>query len=324
MNDALLIAVSALDATLRLSAPLIFCAMAGVFSERSGIVDIGLEGKMLAGAFAAAATAAVTGSVWLGLFCALGVSVAMALLHGFACITHKGNQVVSGLAINILASGLTVALGIAWFQRGGQTPALEADARFAAITLPGADSVADLPIIGVVYSELLSGHNILVYIAFLSVPLTAWVLYNTRFGLRLRAVGENPQAVDTAGISVAWLRYRSVICAGLLCGLAGAYLSTAQNAAFLKDMSAGKGYIALAALIFGKWRPTQAMLACLLFGFLDALAARLQGVELPLVGEIPVQLMQALPYILTVILLAGFIGRAIAPKAIGIPYSKER
>jgi len=324
MNDAILIAISALDATLRLSAPLIFCAMAGVFSERSGIVDIGLEGKMLAGAFAAAATAAVTGSVWLGLLCAVGVSVAMALLHGFACITHKGNQVVSGLAINILASGLTAALGIAWFHRGGQTPSLVADARFSSITLPGADAVADIPIVGVVYSELLSGHNILVYLAFLSVPLTAWVLYRTRFGLRLRAVGENPQAVDTAGISVAWLRYRSVICAGVLCGFAGAYLSTAQNAAFLKEMSAGKGYIALAALIFGKWRPAQAMLACLLFGFLDALAARLQGVDLPLIGEIPVQLMQALPYMLTVILLAGFIGRAVAPKAIGIPYSKER
>ena len=324
MNDLLLMLVSILDSTIRVSAPLILCAMAGVFSERSGIVDIGLEGKMLAGAFAAAATAAVTGSAWLGLGCAIIVSVGMALLHGFACITHRGNQVVSGLAINILASGLTVTLGIAWFAQGGQTPQLEGDARFAALELPGAAAVADVPLLGAIYSELISGHNVLVYLALLSVPLTWWVLFRSRFGLRIRAVGENPQAVDTAGISVAWLRYRAVICAGFLCGIAGTYLSTAQNAAFLKDMSAGKGYIALAALIFGKWHPKAALFACLLFGFLEALSVRLQGVALPVIGEVPVQLMQALPYVLTVVLLAGFIGKAIAPKAIGIPYNKER
>ncbi|WP_271272374.1 ABC transporter permease [Aliamphritea hakodatensis] len=324
MNDVLLMLVSILDSTIRVSTPLILCAMAGVFSERSGIVDIGLEGKMLAGAFAAAATAAVTGSAWLGLGCAIIVSVGMALLHGFACITHRGNQVVSGLAINILASGLTVTLGIAWFAQGGQTPQLSGDARFAALEFPGAAAVADVPVIGAIYSELLSGHNLLVYIALLAVPLTWWVIFRSRFGLRLRAVGENPQAVDTAGISVAWLRYRAVMCAGLLCGIAGTYLSTAQNAAFLKDMSAGKGYIALAALIFGKWHPKAALFACLLFGFLEALSVRLQGVQLPVIGEVPVQLMQALPYVLTVILLAGFIGKAIAPKAIGIPYNKER
>ena len=316
--------ISALDSTLRLATPLILCAMAGLFSERSGVVDIGLEGKMLAGAFAAAATAAVTGSLWLALFAAVGVSVVMALLHGFACITHKGDQVVSGLAINILAAGLTVALGIAWFHRGGQTPALASDQRFRPIEWPFADSVSDVPFLGTLYSELLSGHNLLVYLAFLAVPLTYAMVYKTRFGLRLRAVGENPQAVDTGGISVAWLRYRAVIMAGILCGLAGAYLSIALGAGFVRDMSAGKGYIALAALIFGKWRPVPAMLACLLFGFLEALATRLQGVDLPLVGQIEVQFMQALPYVLTVILLAGFIGRAIAPKAIGVPYSKDR
>jgi simple sugar transport system permease protein len=181
-----------------------------------------------------------------------------------------------------------------------------------------------VPILGPVYAELLSGHNLLLYVALMAVPLTAWIVFKTRFGLRLRAVGENPQAVDTAGISVAWLRYRAVIMAGLLCGLAGAYLSIALGAGFIKDMSAGKGYIALAALIFGKWRPFPALFACLLFGFLEAVATRMQGVQLPVVGEIDVQLMQALPYILTVILLAGFIGRAIAPKAIGTPYSKDR
>jgi simple sugar transport system permease protein len=324
MSDFLLILVSTLDSTIRVSTPLILCAMAGLFSERSGIVDIGLEGKMLAGAFAAAAVASVSGSAWLGLTAALAISVSMALLHGFACITHRGNQVVSGLAINILASGLTVTLGIAWFHQGGQTPLLSGDARFLAIDLPGAVALADVPVIGAIYSGLISGHNALVYLAFVTVPVTWWIVYQTRFGLRLRAVGENPQAVDTAGISVFWLRYRAVICAGLLCGIAGAYLSTAQNASFIKEMSAGKGYIALAALIFGKWRPKTALLACLLFGFLEALTVRLEGVAFPLIGEVPPQFMQALPYILTVILLAGFIGKAVAPKAVGIPYVKER
>ncbi|NRP57313.1 MULTISPECIES: ABC transporter permease [unclassified Marinobacterium] len=316
--------ISALDSTLRLAAPLILCAMAGLFSERSGIVDIGLEGKMLAGAFAAAAMTAVTGSVWLGLLAAILVSIMMALLHGFACITHRGDQVVSGLAINILAAGLTVVLGIAWFRRGGQTPSLTSEERFGPLTWPLSEWLSDVPLLGPIYTELLSGHNLLVYVALMAVPLTAWIVFKTRFGLRLRAVGENPQAVDTAGISVTWLRYRAVIMAGLLCGLAGAYLSIALGAGFIKDMSAGKGYIALAALIFGKWRPFPALFACLLFGFLEAVATRMQGVQLPVVGEIDVQLMQALPYILTVILLAGFIGRAIAPKAIGTPYSKDR
>ncbi|MFD2207437.1 ABC transporter permease [Kiloniella antarctica] len=324
MDDTLLLLISTLDSTLRVSTPLILCAMAGIFSERSGIIDIGLEGKLLAGAFAAAAGAAVSGSAFIGLGAAIITSIMMALLHGFACITHRGNHVVSGLAINILASGLTVTLGVAWFHKGGQTPNLSGDARFSPITLPGAETFADIPLLGHVYTELLSGHNLLVYVAFLAVPITWWILYKTRFGLRLRAVGENPQAVDTAGISVAFLRYRAVICAGILCGIAGAYLSTGQNAAFGKEMSAGQGYIALAAMIFGKWKPLPGLLACLLFGFLDAMAVRLQGVSFPGIGEIPVQFMQALPYALTVILLAGFIGKAVAPKAIGNPYVKER
>ncbi len=312
------------DATLRVSAPLVLASLAGLFAERSGVVDIGLEGKMLGAAFAAAAAAAAAGSAWVGLLAGIGASVLLASLHGFACITHNGNQVVSGLAINILVSGLTVILGIAWFSLGGRTPLLSEEARFTPIIWPGAEAVADVPILGPLYSELLSGHNLLVYVALLAVPVTWWVVYRTRFGLRLRAVGENPQAVDTAGISVSMLRYKAMLCGGVLCGIAGAYLSTAQGAAFIRDMTAGKGYIALAALIFGKWRPVPAMLACLLFGFLDAVTARLQGVRLPAVGEIPVQFIQALPYVLTVILLAGFIGKAVAPKASGIPYVKER
>ncbi len=313
-----------LDATLRVSTPLILAAMAGLFSERSGIVDISLEGKMLAAAFAAGSVAAVTGSAWLALLCAMAVGVVLAMVHGFACITHRGNQVVSGLAINILASGLTVVLGIAWFRQGGQTPSLSGDARFSPIELPFTKTLADVPFLGQLYADVISGHNILVYMAWLVVLLTWLVVYRTRFGLRLRAVGENPLAVDTGGLSVSGLRYSAVAICGALSGIAGAYLSTAQNASFVREMTAGQGYIALAALIFGKWRPVPAMLACLMFGFLDAVAIRLQGVELPVIGEVPVQAIQALPYVLTVVLLAGFIGLATAPKAVGTPFVKER
>ncbi len=324
MDDSITILLSTLTATIRVSTPLILCAMAGIFSERSGIVDISLEGKMLAGAFISAGIASVTGSAWLGLGAAVILCMLLGLLHGFSCITHKGNQVVSGVAINILASGLTVVLGIAWFHQGGQTPTLASEARFLPIHLPGTELLGAIPGVGVFYERVISGHNILVYIAFFSVFVTSWVLFKTRFGLRLRAVGESPNAVDTAGISVTLLRYRAVLICGFLCGIAGTYLSVAQNASFVREMSAGQGYIALAAMIFGKWRPLTSMGACLMFGFLDAVAIRLQGVEIVGVGEVPVQLIQALPYVLTVVLLAGFIGRAIAPKAIGIPYVKER
>jgi ABC-type uncharacterized transport system permease subunit len=316
--------VQLLDATIRVSVPLLLACLAGLYSERAGIFDIGLEGKMLAGAFAGAAAAAVTGSAWLGLLTGIVIAVLMGLVHGFASITHRGNQIVSGVAINFIAAGSTIILGQAWFRQGGRTPALTGPARFEAITLPGADAVRGVPILGPIYSELISGHSILVYFAFLMVPFTWWVLYRTRFGLRLRAVGENPAAVDTAGISVTWLRYRAVICTGVLTGIAGCYMALAQNAGFVKDMTAGRGYIALAALIFAKWKPVPAMFACLLFGLLDAVSIRFQGQPWPFIGKVPVQFMQALPYVLTVILLAGFVGKAIPPRAGGVPYVKER
>jgi ABC-type uncharacterized transport system permease subunit len=316
--------VQLIDATIRVSVPLLLACLAGLYSERSGIFDIGLEGKMLAGAFAGASAAAVSGSAWVGLAAAILTAVGFALVHGFASITHRGNQIVSGVAINFIAAGSTIILGQAWFQQGGRTPSLGGAARFQAIELPGAEAVKDVPVLGTIYSDILSGHSLLVYLAFLMVPFTWWVLFRTRFGLRLRAVGENPAAVDTAGISVAWLRYRAVICTGVLTGIAGAYLSVAQNAGFVKDMTAGKGFIALAALIFAKWKPVPAMFACLLFGFLEAASIRFQGMAWPMIGKVPVQLMQALPYILTVILLAGFIGKAIPPRAGGVPYVKER
>ena len=322
--DTFQLIILLLDATLRTSTPLILAALAGMFSERSGTINLALEGMMLGGAFSAATVAYYVGSPWVGLLAAIATTIGLSLLHGFACITHKGNQVVSGMAINILMSGLTALVGIALFAQGGKTPGLDRASRFQPITLPGADAIQDVPVLGLIYSELLSGHNILVYAAFISVPVAWWVMYRTRFGLRLRAVGENPGAVDTAGIGVVAMRYRAVICSGVFVGMSGAYLSIAQGASFLQDMTAGKGYIALAAMVFGKWRPFPTLAACLLFGFLDAAATRLQGVVLPGIGEVPVQLVQALPYVLTVILLAGFIGRAIPPKALGRAYVKER
>lgn len=295
--------VTLLDSGLRLSIPLLFACLAGLWSERSGIVDIGLEGKMLAAAFAAGAAAHAAGSALVGVTAAVAASVAFGLVHGFASISARGNQIVSGVAINMLAAGLTAIVGNAWYGQGGRTPPIEGAARLG---------------------DLAFGHSGLVWVALATVPLTWFVLAKTRFGLRLRAVGENPAAVDTAGISVVGLRYGAVVIAGILCGLGGAYLALAQSAGFLPNMTAGKGFIALAALIFAKWRAWPALGACLLFGLLDAIAIRLQGVILPGIGDVPVQAIQALPYVLTVVLLAGIIGRATPPRAAGVAYVKER
>ncbi|MAU43982.1 MAG: sugar ABC transporter permease [Yangia sp.] len=312
-----------LDSTVRLATPLLLACLAGLFSERSGIVDIGLEGKMLAAAFASAAIAAVTGSVWLGLLAGVVASTLMSGIHGLASITFRGNQLISGVAINFLASGLTVLIAQDWFGQGGRTPSLMGSGRFEPITLPFAQALSGVPVIGPIYAELISGHSILVYVAFLMVPLSWFVLYRTRFGLRLRAVGEAPETVDTAGVSVVGLRYAAIVICGVLCGLAGAYLATGLQAGFVREMTAGRGYIALAALIFAKWRPWYALFACLLFGLLQAVALRFQNIDLGGI-TIPVQVMDALPYILTVIILAGFVGKAIPPRASGEPYQKER
>ena len=313
-----------LASTLRVSTPLIFCALAGLFSERSGVVDIALEGKMLLGAFAAGACGAVFGSTTLALLAAMAVAVSMSWLHGLACVSHKGDQVVSGVAINIIAVGLSAVLGAAWFHQGGQTPPVNADVRIQALMPALAEAARGWPVLGIVLGEGVLGHNALVYLALLLVPLVWWTVFRTRFGLRLRAVGENPQMVDAAGVSVTGLRYTALTINGMLCGLAGSYLVLAQSASFSQNMTAGRGFMALAALIFGRWHPVKALWACLLFGFLDAAAIRLQGVQVPGIGEVPVQVIQALPYVLTVVLLAGLIGKSVAPKALGIPYSKER
>ncbi|MCX7288661.1 MAG: ABC transporter permease [Rhodobacterales bacterium] len=289
-----------LDSTLRLATPLLLACLAGLFSERSGIFDIGLEGKMLAAAMASGAVAFLTGSVWLGLLAGIGASLIFAAIHGIASITFRGNQLISGVALNFLASGLTVLIAQAMFGQGGRTPPLEGAARFNPITLPFAESVQGVPILGPLYYEVISGHSILVYAAIALVPISWWVL--NRVGLRFAAVAIT----------------------GILCGLAGAYMATALQAGFGREMTAGRGYIALAALIFAKWRPVPALWACLLFGFFQALALRPDVVEAVVRVKVPVPFLDALPYILTVIVLAGFIGKAIPPRAGGEPYVKER
>lgn len=315
--------VQILDSTLRLATPLLFACLAGIISERAGIFDIGLEGKLLIAAFFSAAYAHYTGSAWAGLGVGILASIVFSLIHGIASITFRGNQLISGVAINFLAAGMTVVVAQSWFRQGGRTPSLTGEERFGRLDLPFAEALHDVPLIGHVYSQILSGHSILVYLGLLCVPLTWFMLYRTRFGLRLRAVGENPAAVDTAGVSVVRLRYIAVIIAGVLCGIGGAYLSTSLAAGFVKDMSAGRGYIALAAMIFAKWRPWSGLMAVLLFGMLEALANRFPNIDLGII-TLPNQFMTALPYILTVVILAGFVGKAIPPRAGGEPYVKER
>jgi general nucleoside transport system permease protein len=313
-----------LDSTIRLGIPLLLACLAGLYSERAGIFDIGLEGKMLMAAMSSATVAALTGSVWIGLCAGIAGSLLFAIVHGLASITFRGNQLIAGVALNFVASGITVLIAQSIFGQGGRTAPLEGDARFLPINLPGAETLSGIPILGPLYAEVISGHSILVYVAFALVPLTWFILYRTRYGLRLRAVGENPASVDTAGVSVTRLRYSAVLITGVLCGLAGAYLACGLQAGFGREMTAGRGYIALAALIFAKWRPWQALTACMLFGFFQALALRPDVVEAVVQTKVPVPLLDALPYILTVIVLAGLVGRAIPPRAGGEPYVKER
>ena len=292
--------------TIRLSTPLILAALGGMFSERSGVVNIALEGKMLAGAFTAAAVtyAADTklgmgnASPWIGLLAAIAAGVFIAAIYAVTCIRYKADQVVSGAAINILMLGIPGFLSGAFFLSSGSTP-----------QLPREHLIPLTPII----------------IAFAMVFVSWYVMYRTPFGLRLRSVGEKPEAADAAGVSVNQVRYWGVLLAGALAGIGGAYLSIGQSSLFTRNMTAGRGFIALAALIFGKWRPVQTMLACLLFGFTEAVSIQMQGaVKLPSGEDIPVQFIQMVPYVLTIVVLAGFIGSSRPPKALGIPYQKEK
>lgn len=315
------IIIQILGATLRVATPILLACLAGLYSERSGIIDIGLDGKMLVAAFASAATAALVGNIWIALLVAVLASSGFALIHGLASITLRGNQLISGVAINMLALGVTYLLGQTIFGTGGQTPGLSADQRFLGIELPFHNQL------GGVYQQVISGQSVIVYLALALVPLTWWVLYRTRYGLRLRAVGDAPSAVDTAGISVTRLRYSAVLIGGVLCGVAGTYLATAQAAGFTDGMTANRGFIALAALIFAKWRPYPALGACLLFGFVEAVGYQIHGnlhFDSRVLAALVEFLESSLPYILTIVILAGFVGKATPPAAGGIPYTKER
>ena len=293
-----LFTVSLIWSTIRLSTPLILAALGGLFSERSGVINIALEGMMLAGAFTGAAVTYATGSPWIGLLAATGAGVAIAFIHAVASIRYRADQVVVGTAINILMLGLPGFLSGAIFLSSGSTP-----------QLPIEQLIPHAPIL----------------MAFGFVPVTWYVLYRTPFGLRLRAVGENPEAADAAGIDVAKIRYSGVLLSGALAAIGGAYLSIGQSSLFTRNMTSGRGFIALAALIFGKWRPVQTLLACLFFGLTEAVTIQMQGVvKLPSGESIPVHFIQMVPYVLTIIVLAGFIGHARPPQALGRPYEKER
>jgi ABC-type uncharacterized transport system permease subunit len=290
--------VALIWSTIRLSTPLILAALGGLFSERSGVINIALEGMMLAGAFTAAAITYATGSPYVGLLAGMIAGMLIASIHAVACIRYRADQVVTGTAINILMLGMPAFLSGAFFLSSGSTP-----------QIPKEHLIPWLPII----------------IAAVMVPLSWYVLYKTPFGLRLRSVGENPEAADAAGVPVARMRYAGVLLSGVLAGLGGAYLSIGQSSLFTRNMTSGRGFIALAALIFGKWRPFQTLLACLLFGFTEAVSIQMQGVvKLPSGDDIPVQFIQMVPYILTIVVLAGFIGSSRPPRALGIPYQKER
>ncbi len=309
--------------TIRNAPVLIFAAMAGLFAERSGVVDIGLEGKILASAFVSAAVAYTYQDPWLGIAAGILASCALALVQAFVSITQKGNQLVAGIAINIAMSGLTFVVAQYFFQQGGRTPDL-GEARLSTVVLPGSELVADIPGLGWVWTRLIGGHSPLVYFAFALLPIVHWVLFHSRFGLRLRACGENPHAADAAGISVQRTRYTAMLIAGVLCSFSGAYLSIVQSGFFLRDMSAGAGYLALTALVFGNWRPVYTVLGCMMFGFFSAVQIQIEGVDLPVVGRIPGSLIQMIPYIVTVVVLAGLMAKSVAPKALGKPFVKSR
>ncbi len=318
-----LFTLSLVFSTLRLATPLVLAALGGLYSERSGVINIALEGLMLAGAFTAAAVTFYAGSPWLGLAAAAAAGVLVALLLALAAIRFNADQVVTGTGINILFLGLPAVLSGALFLSSGSTPQVPRENLVPALSQLGPGILPQW--------RIFTDVSLMTLLAILVVLATHHVLYRTPFGLRLRAVGENPEAADAAGIRVLQLRYAGVLISGALAGLGGAYLSIGQSSLFTRNMTAGRGFIALAALIFGKWRPVPTMLACLLFGFAEALTIQMQGVaKLPpfLAGilgseDLPVQFVQMLPYILTIVVLAGFIGHSRAPRALGLPYGKR-
>ena len=315
---------SILAGTLKASVPLLFAALGGMFAERSGTADIALEGKMLGSAFAGAAVTALTGSILLGVLAALATGMVLGLIQGFAAITCKGDQVVSGVAINFIASGLTATIALATFQQGGRTEPLSPDERFMPIGMPFQEQIGGIPVIGQFYTIVLGSQDIFFYLMIAAVIIVGIVMDKTDFGLTLRAAGDNPEAVDAAGRSVIAVRYIALAITGMLCAVAGLCISMAQMSSFLPGITAGQGFLALTALIFGRWRPVPVLGVCLLFGFLSNLEGRLQGQRVPVLGEIPVEWIQALPFVITLVLLAAVKGAGAAPKAIGKVFERHR
>jgi general nucleoside transport system permease protein len=307
MEDLLGLIGSVLASTVRYATPLVFAALGGLFSERSGVVNIGLEGLMLISAFTGVVGAYFSGNVLVGVLFALAGGLIFALIHALMSVTFEADQIISGTAINLLALGSTGFLMVEIFGSGGTSPRIGG---FDEIPIP---LLSRIPIIG----PALFNHSPLVYLMLALIPVVYFVVFRTAFGLRLRATGEAPEAVDTAGVSVPRMRYYGVALSGLLAALGGAYFSMDQLSAFSEGMTAGAGFIALAALISGRWNPIGVAAAALLFGFAQAVTFRVAQ------GAIPLELLQSFPYVLTIVALAAFGGRAVAPAAVGKPYRKE-
>ena len=310
--DVVVVWSALLASMLRYATPLTFAAIGGMFSERSGVVNIALEGMMLSGAFFGILAAQKTDSWPLGLLAAMGAGATLALIHAFFSIHLRADQIVSGTAINFLALGVTGYFFVDVFGEQG-TP--EGIPRIPDVNLP----LEKIPTgIGEFLDDVLGQLNLMIWLSFLLLVVSYVVMFKTPVGLRIRAVGEHPRAADTVGISVYGVRYAAVVVSGILAALGGAYLSIGFLGSFNENMTAGRGFIALAALIFGAWRPFGAFSAALLFGFSSALAQRL-----PEYSGSAATLFQALPYVLTLIAVAGVIGRSIPPAAIGRPYIKQ-
>lgn len=289
---------------IRLATPLIFAALGGLFSERSGVINIALEGLMLAGAFTAAVATYELHNPYLGALCGMAAGGSLAFVYAIACIKFEADQVVTGMAINFLMIGLPALISGSIYDSAGSTPQI--------------DKLWQLP-------NYFNNISLASIVALVLVPICWYVLYKTPFGLRLRATGENPEAADAAGVGVLRIRYIAVTISGILAGAGGAYLSIGQSSLFTRNMTAGRGFIALAALILAKWRPVPVLLACLFFGLMEALTIQIQGAPWAKINgeDIPVQFIQIIPYVLTIVVLAGFIGLSRAPKALGTPYRKE-
>jgi len=302
-----LINVGLFAAALRMATPLAFGSLGGIFSERAGVINIGLEGMMLTGAFAGVAASYFSGSPWFGVLVAVLVGGLLGLLHALITVKFVGDQVVSGTGINIFALGFTAYMSqVIWGSRG----ASESVQGLPVVPIP---LVKDIPIIG----EILGAHTPLVYLMPIVAVLSYIVLFKTPIGLRIRAVGEHPAAADTAGINVFKTKYLCVVVSGMLAGLGGAFLSLGHLNLFAWGMTGGRGFIAIAAMILGKWKPFGALGASVLFGFADAFQMRLQAL-----GLLPSQIILTIPYILTVAVLAGVVRRAIPPSNYK-PYVKE-